>query len=93
MDYIKASVEEQTTKHEIRHIDVYGLKGIEDLKRPLITTPLYRIGIKECYHPPVGFASNPIGELNSEGNEKYVIKKRRIYNIINKFFFFVIIYQ
>ena len=73
LDYNKAPVEEETTKPEIRHIDVYGLKGIEDLKKPLITTPYYRIGIKECYHPPVGFASNPIGELNSEGNEKYVI--------------------
>ena len=72
MDYkTVATAKAEVGARELRFIDIYGKKGMEELKRPAITTPYFRIGLKEHYNPPVGFSKAPRGSLNSEGNEQY----------------------
>jgi len=66
-----ATAKAEVGRKELRFIDVYGKRGVDDLKRPVITTPYFRIGTKEHYNPPVGFSKAPSGSLNSEGNEQY----------------------
>lgn len=72
MDYrTAATAKAEIGARELRFIDIYGKRGMEELKRPAITTPYFRIGLKEHYNPPVGFSKAPKGSLNSEGNEQY----------------------
>jgi hypothetical protein len=74
MDFQRMSTaKNEVSKQELRFIDVYGKRGTDELTRPVISTAEYRIGLKEHYNPPVGFAKAPTGTLHSEGNEKYVV--------------------
>jgi hypothetical protein len=66
-----ATAKAEVGARDVRFIDIYGKRGVEELKRPAITTPYFRIGLKEHYNPPVGFSKAPKGSLNSEGNEQY----------------------
>ena len=68
--YEKAEAEVAATD-EIRRFDLFGTATLDEIKRPKITSMPHNIGMKVVYKAPVGFAPDPAGTLNSEGNEKY----------------------
>ena len=67
----QVSAAQEEAKGVIRHIDIFGSKGLEEMKRPTLTTAAHNLQLAESYHAPVGFANNPARTIKSEGNEKY----------------------
>ena len=72
LEEIKKQQEE--TVGVVRHIDVFGRQGLDEMKRPPLQTQAHNLQKVETVWAPVGLANNPSdggASFKSEGNEKY----------------------
>ena len=65
-----SSVVGEQEEEEVKIPAIFG-SNVDDLKRPVISSKLWEIGLAETKSAPIGTAVDPGPIYNSQGNEKY----------------------